>query len=64
MRVSTANMWVQITPVCGPFDYSTDCIRSALCFSDDCVISNYLIPHIVLGIKKVQQKHHNGRANS
>ena len=42
----------------------TDYIRSALYFSDDCIISNCLVPHVVLGIKKVQQKRHNGRANS
>lgn len=64
MIISAANVWVQITPIYGSFDYFTDSIRSDLRFSEDCIVSNCFIPHIVLGIKKIQQKCDNGRANS
>lgn len=62
--LSPANTWVQITLICGSFDYPTDKSRHALCFSEDGLVFHCPVPPLVLGIQKIQQKCHNGRANS
>lgn len=66
MMVTAANLWVQITPICGSFDLFTDYIRSVLLIAAYYLIAYCLIasPHIVLGIKKIQQKCNNGGAHS
>lgn len=66
MMVSSADLWVQTTPICGSCDLSSDYIRSVLLMTAYYLIAYYLIasPHIVLGIKKIQQKCNNGGAHS